>query len=244
MSPTQAILRLDLKGVFRDNVMMANISLSFVGMIVITVVGYYQSDNSAAVAWFPFLIIMALISNPPAYGFLFGLLMVDERDTDVRKALAISPVSPVYFLLLRTVLSTSIMIVWPLITVFVMNSTWQALPVTYLEVFVVGLGLAFMAPVVALCIASYAKNKVEALALFKGLNFLLLLALALEFIPEDAFYRLFFLISPTSWSFMAFDAFADNLPLKGYMWALGGAIYTVVIYTVIVRRYLSDTYKS
>lgn len=244
MNTTGSILMLDLRGILRDNVMVANIALSFVGMTIITIVGIYQHDNPAALEWYPFLIIMALITNPAAYGFLFGLLMVDERDTGVRKALAVSPVKPTYLLAVRTILSTGLMIVWPLFTVVVMNSTWDALPVSYLQILAVGTGVALVAPLVALSVASYATNKVEALAFFKGINFILILPLALEFIPSGELYQHLFLVSPTAWSFMAFKAFTAGTVSLGYLWVLGGMVYSFSILAVITRFYIKDTYKS
>jgi len=244
MNPTQSILMLDIRGILRDNVMIANVALSFVGMIIITIVGYFQHDNPAAVAWFPFLIIMALMSNPAPYGFLFGLLMVDERDTGVRKALAVSPIKPTYLLFIRTVLSVSLMIVWPIITVLVMNSTWNALPISYTHIFIIGTVLSVIAPIMTLSIASYANNKVEALALFKGLNFILIAPLALEFVPADAVYRYILLASPTAWSFMAFQSFSNQILNEGYMWAAGGLVYSLLLYAMVMRYYLKDTYKS
>lgn len=244
MSAVTAILTLDARGIMRDSVMLANIGLSVVGMLAITAVGYFQSSNEVWSAWFPFLIILSLMSGPGAYGFLFGLLMVDEKDTGVRGALSVMPVRPFTMLATRTLIAVLLMLVWPMITVVVMNATWQSLPIPYSQIFLVVCVLALIAPVTALAVASYSTNKVEALALFKGLNFLILAPLILKFIPEGAAYQYLFLVSPSAWGYYAFDSFVQGSVTAAYFWLTGGVVFNLFLLGMAMSYYMSATYKT
>ena len=242
MSATTEILKLDARGVARDNVMYMNVGLSFVGMVVITIIGYFKGDTDWA-RWFPFLVIMALITNAPGYGFLFGLLMVDERDTGVRGALAVTPVPQAQMLIVRTISSIVLLLTWPLITVYVMNATWQAVHLQFHEWFALAAVLALIGPVTALSVASYASNKVEALALFKGINMLCLAPLALYFIPADAAYRAIFLALPTAWAVFGFDALRAGDP-AAWIWLAGGAVFNLALLGASIWWYLRTIYKD
>jgi len=243
MAATASILALDARGVMRDNVMLYNVGLSVVGMSVITLLGYFHHSDQAWLAWFPFLIVMAIITNPSGYGFLFGLLMVDEQDSGVRSALAVSPVRPTTMLVVRMITSTLILVIWPMITIVIMNATWRALPVSYLQAAAVVTMLAPVAPLTALSVASYASNKVEALAIFKGISFVMIAPLALKFIAADAAFRPFFLLSPTGWGYFAFDTVSNGNALAGYLYVAGGLLYNVFLLALTVGYYLRKTYK-
>jgi hypothetical protein len=243
MSATAAILANDARGVTRDNVMLLNIGLSFAGMVAITIIGAAKADTGWA-DWFPFLVIMALLTNPPGYGFLFGLLMVDERDTGVRSALAVTPLPASRMLLARCAASLILMIAWPLTTVYVMNATWKALHMPFPELLGLVSMLAIGAPLTAVTLAAFASNKVEALAIFKGVNLVALAPLALYFIPSDAPFRPLFLIAPPAWAVFAFDAFRTGQSASGWLYLAGGAAFLGGLLALCLRAYLAGLYKT
>ncbi|WP_439620911.1 hypothetical protein [Hyphomonas sp.] len=244
MRAIASIIDLDLKGIMRDGVMLINIGMSLVVVAIIAVVGIYNHDNPEMVAWFPFLIVMSVMTGPGGFGFLFGLLMVDEKDTGVRNVLAVAPIQPSVMLATRTLLMIAYLLAWPLLTVAAMNVTWQALPITYTELLLVAASFALIGPVTALAVASYASNKVEALALFKFISFLTIAPLALKFIPGDAWYRSLFLLSPSGPGYMAFDAFVDHRTFRAVMFAMIGITYNLVLLAVCIRYYQSTLHKT
>lgn len=243
MSSMASILKLDLRGVARDNVMVLNIGLSVAVMIVITIVGVFKSGTSWA-EWFPFLLILSVLTGPPAYGFLFGLLMVDERDMGVRAALAVTPVPAIQMLVVRTLTSIILMIVWPLITIYVMNATWQAIDLPFGSWLALVCMLSLVAPLTALAVATYATNKVEAMALFKGINMVAIIPLALYFLPAEAFYRYLFLVLPPAWGVFAFDSLLVGDQAGALAWLAGGAVYLLALLLITVRAYVRSTYKT
>ena len=232
MTATTSILLLDARGVMRDNVMLYNVGISLVGTCIIAGLGLSHAGDPAWLAWYPFLIITAIITNPSGYGFLFGLLMVDEKDTGVRSALSVSPVRPTTMLTVRMVTSTTLMIIWPVTSLLMMDATWKAIPVSHIQLLAIVVMLAPVAPLTALSVASYAANKVEVIA-----------PLALKFIAEDAAFRPLFLLSPTAWGYFSFDAFIAGNAVGGYLYVAGGLIYCCVLLALTVRYYLRKAYK-
>lgn len=244
MSPNSAILALDAKAITRDNVMMMNIGLSFVGMLTITGIGMFKADTSWA-EWFPFLVILSLVTGPAGYGFLFGMLMVDERDTGTRAVLAVTPIPPTRMLLIRMLLLTLLMIIWPLTTVYVMNSTWQALDLSLVQWLALVSILSLTASITALGVAVYATNKVEALALFKGINFIFITPLALYFLPaSDELYRKLFLLAPTGPAVFAYESFQTKNNLQAWAYLAGGAVYCAAILALCIWIFSRSLYKQ
>ena len=243
MSAVYSIVMLDLRGIFRDNVAVATVVLSMLGAVGITVLGAFQGRLSGWSEWFPFMIAVSLVGGPGGFGFLFGLLMVEEGDSGVRDALAVTPVQPTTVILIRTAVATAWMCVWPLTSIYLMNRTWQAIDLPLTQWLAVVGPLALLTPALALTIPTLAADKVGALAVFKGLSFITFMPLALFFVPANAWYRPLFLASPTGWTIEAYRSFLDHPVASGYLWTLGGAVYAVVLLTLVVHLFRRKVYN-
>ena len=237
-----SIVRLDVRGIRRDHVALATITLSVLGTFAITVLGAFQDRLPGWAAWFPFMVAISLLGGPGGFGFLFGLLMVDEGDTGVRQALAVSPVQPTLFMLTRTTIATAWMTVWPLASIYLMNWTWRGIDLPLSQWVAIVLPLALLTPALSLVIPALAQDKVGALAVFKGVSFITLIPLALYFVPGDAWYRLVFLVSPTAWVIEAYQAFLGQIVASGYRWARGAA-YAMVLLGLVVHLFRRNVYR-
>jgi ABC-type multidrug transport system permease subunit len=242
MSAVVSILRLDLKGIRRDQVLALNASLSVVTMLVVTVMGLLRAGDPAWARWFPALLALSLLTGPPSWGFLFGLLMVDEKDTGVRQALAVSPVSPGRMLLVRGVTSVVLMVIWPLVSVTVMNAAWRGLAIPWWSWLPLVTVLALGAPLTALAVAAFAGNKVEAMALYKGISFMALAPLALFLVPSGAWWRWLFLALPSTWGLRAFEALRGGASVAG--WLAGALAFHGLLLLVALRAYTRSVYKT
>ncbi len=191
--------------------------------------------------WFPFMVAVSLVGGPGGFGFLFGLLMVEEGETGARTALAVTPVRPSVLIVTRTLVATAWMCVSPLTSIYVMNATWQAIDLRFVQWLGVVVPLALLTPALALATPALAGDKVRALAVFKGLSFVTLMPLATFFIRADAPYRRLFLVSPTGWVVESYRAFLDA-DSAGYWWAAGGAAYAVVLLVGAVQLIRRNVY--
>ncbi len=233
--PLVSVLWLDLRNVARDHVALATVALSLRGTLVIAGVGLAPDRPDGWSDAFPFVVALGLVTGPAAFGFLFGSLMVDEADTGVRQALAVTPVRPRDLLLVRTVIATAWMCAWPLASVYLMNATWRVLDLSLADWLTVIVPLALLTPGCTLLIPTLARDKVSALAVLKALSFLSLIPLALFLVPSDAPYGFAFLLLPTAWTVEAYQALlaADG---GAVAWASGGIAYAIAL-LLMVRHY-------
>lgn len=237
------IIRLDARGIWRDRVAVTTLALSVFGTLAITILGHFHDRLPGWSTWFPFIVAMSLVGAPSGFAFLFGLLMIEEGETGARRALAVTPVRPTTFLLTRTAVATAWMAVWPLTSVYVMNWTWQVIDLPIAHWIAIVAPLALLTPAMALVIPTLADDKVGALAVFKGLSFIMLLPLALFIVPSDAWFRPVFLVSPAGWVVRTLQTFLDHPPSSAYWWAAGGATYAVGLLAAIVCVFRSKVYE-
>ncbi len=228
-----AILRLDWRGITRDAVLALNASISIVVMLTITVIGLVRGADPAWARWFPFLVALSLLTGPPSWGFLFGLLMVDEKDTGARAALAVTPISPAKLVVIRSVLAFALMVVWPMISLAVMNAAWRSFHVPWLDWLPLVATLALGAPLTAVAVSGIARDKVEAMAVYKGINFAVLAALALYLVPGDAWWRRLWFVLPSAWSLEAFEAVRTRHDATG--WLAGALCFHAALLVAALR---------
>ena len=243
MSAFHSVVRLDLRGIQRDRVALVTVAMSMVGALIITTLGVFQHRLPGWSEWFPFMIAVSLVGGPSGIGFLFGLLMVEEGDTGVRDALTVSPIRPTALILIRTVVATAWMCVWPLASIYLMNSTWQAVDLSLAQWLTVVLPLALLTPGFALLIPTFARDKVGAVAVAKALSFVALIPLALYFVPEGAAYRWVFWLSPTGWVVEALRAFTVSPVSSGLLWGLGGVAYALALLVAAVHLFKRNVYR-
>lgn len=241
-SVARSIVRRDLRAIRRDQVAVGTVSLSVLGAAAVAVLGAFRHGAPGWAAWFPFMLAMSLVGGPGGFGLPFGLLMVDEGDTGVRDALAVSPVPPAVFVSLRTAVATGWMAVWPLASIYIMNSTWQAVDLPFRHWLAVTSPLALLTPAFALIVPTFARDKVSALAVFKGLSFLSLAPLALFFLDDGSWLRGPLLVSPTAWPVEALRAFLRGAPTAGYRWAVGGMVFGAILIAVTVWEFRRRVY--
>ena len=140
--------------------------------------------------------ILALLSLQVVggIGFVLASILLDERDDGVLTALRITPIGPNAFLFYRMTMSMLVAFVFAIIMLRwngVLQLDWSVvIPGSFL--------LAAMAPIIMLVMASFSRNKVEGLAMYKGINFVLLLPVAGFFLP--ATWSFLFGIIPTHWT--------------------------------------------
>jgi hypothetical protein len=177
---------------------------------------------------------------------LFGLLMVEEHETAVRRALAVTPMPLAAGLLTRVATSFVLVFLWSSLSLAAMNATWHAVPVTRFAS-VEGLGFlaasSLGAPLTALLVATWATNKIEALAVFKGINFVVLAPLAIFALPAASWLRVPLFLSPSAWGVAAFEALREGRPALGLVaiWAVVMLVGLIVTLRAFARRHMGDT---
>ncbi len=190
------IIRNDLKLIFRDKSLMIMFVIP-VAIILICRFGISQlAEIVPELPGYYWLIVASLtLVNAATPSYLFGFLMLDERDENVHIMLRVLPV-PENFILKSRI---GIMIVLGYLFSFLILAFNGLIHFPVLQIIIVSILFALIPPVLTFAITAFAKNKIEAATLYKGMNVLL-------FIPVIAFFvngwlKCVFEIIPFFWIF-------------------------------------------
>jgi hypothetical protein len=126
-------------------------------------------------------------------------------------------------------------VVWPLVGLAVMNAAWHSLGLALWAWLPLLSVLALGAPLTALVVSAAAKNKVEAMALYKAINFAALAPLALYLVPPGASWGRLFLVLPSAWALEAFEALRTGGDAKA--WLAGALGFHAVLVLAALRAW-------
>ncbi len=181
-------------------------------------------------------VLMASITQvAQMFGFIYGLVFIDEKDTQVAKVYGVLPINKSNLVLSRLLIPFlfSILITW---LIFLTQPFYKvAVFHSLILSFVIGL-LSILYPIT---LSVLSQNKMEGLTWIKGLNIIIILPIVGYFLPQP--YSKIFTVFPSYW---IFEAVADLLQ-QGTLWLpmLVGFLFLIVLLFLIVRRF-SKTHFS
>lgn len=193
----------------------------------------YLSDSFGfdLVPYYPMLLsFFFVLQIPLLFGVLVGLLVLDERDDDTLTVLRVTPISMRGYTLYRGGAAVLLSFVYVLLTILLSGFVSPSL---ILAISAVAVLAGLMAAVFALIVATFASNKVEGLALTKGLSVFMLGPLAAYFVGSD--WRVLFGLLPTYWPAKAFWVAGEG----GNFWpyVLAGLIYSALLLPLLLTRF-------
>lgn len=171
-----------------------------------------------------------VLQIPLLFGALAGLLILDERDDGTLMALRVTPISMMGYAFYRGGAAVFLSFAYVLIALrfsgFAPSSLLPAMVV-------VALLSGLLSAVFATALATFAANKVEGMAVIKGLATLMLGPLAAYFIRSD--WQILFGLLPTYWPAKAFWVASEG----GAFWpyTLAGAAYVLLLLVVFMSRF-------
>ncbi len=176
------------------------------------------------VPYYPLILsFFFLLQIPLIFGVIMGLLLLDERDDNTLTALQVTPVSLTTYAAYRAIIIVGLSIVHivicsPLSGLASLSVLPALAPISILS--------GLFAPLVALLLAAFAANKVEGLALMKGLTILMVGPLLAYFIGSQ--WQLLLGILPSYWPAKAFWVAQQNGSIWRYV-GIGMAYYAVLL---------------
>ena len=169
------------------------------------------------------ILMVAGMQSSILFGFIVAFLMIDEKDEQVMEVIRILPISPQFFLLYRLLFATfgagAIALVVIVGAGIAYPGFWAALCISLLY--------GFTAPLITLIIATFAQNKIEAMALFKMVDLVLLLPVLSFFL--EAPLRYLFGVVPVFWTY----AFLERSAAGEWVWwylGMAAILYTGVLW--------------
>lgn len=171
---------------------------------------------------------------PLIAGAVVGFLLLDQRDDQTLLALRVTPLPLGAYLTYRLAAPTLI----GLFTTLVALALAGGLGLGLGEALLAALAAAPLAPLTALALAAFARNKLEGMALMKALNLLLAAPLGGLFLPEG--WGLALAALPTFWVAQAIWALQAGAPAWTFMlgaWGLGALLTALLL--MRLRRVLA-----
>ena len=180
--------------------------------------------------WLLVAALTLVTASTPSY--LFGFILLDERDENVHTMLRILPVPANFILKIRIAFTVFMGFIFSLFILLFNGLIHFGL----LPVLLVSLLFALVPPILTFSITAFAKNKIEAATLYKGLNIIL-------FVPAIAFFmngeiRYLFGIIPFFWTFetVHLTTFSLQFVISFLVASVTHVLLIWLLYKIYIRR--------
>lgn len=196
MNPTLKIIKHDIQLIFRDKSLVA-MFIAPVAIVLLCRFGIPKLENTIpALSEYYWLIVASFASVAAAMpSFLFGFILLDERDENIHILLKILPLPENYILKCRVVLMMFLGFIFSLF-ILTLNGIFH---INFFQMILVSFQFALIPPILTFSIAAFAKNKIEATTMYKGLTIVLVLPVFAFFVNGSLKYL--FGIIPFFWTF-------------------------------------------
>lgn len=189
------VIKAEFKNLFRDKMY----AFFCVFPAVLGVVGYYLipyvKDHSPVGSPIPEIIAMFLILMT---GYIFGAIiaftLLDDKDDNVLLSLKITPISVKYYVVVKLVVSYIFGFAATLILIFATSflkgsSIWTIILISMIS--------ALQAPLIALIVNSFSRNKVEGFVVMKSSGLMLIIPVVAFFVAS--WQEVFLIFAPGFW---------------------------------------------
>lgn len=208
----------DIRQIFRDKTLTFFLFSPLILILFIRLFIPFITERFPEIAPYHSNILMfASIQTAIMFGFITSFIILDEKDENVLQVIRILPISPVLFILYRLAFATII----SGIGAFLMLSFGGIAFPGYVNSILLSIQYGLTAPFITLIVATFAKNKVEGMAYFKGLDLILLLPMMVFFIEGNFKYG--FALVPSFWTFSLFQKTME--PGSIYPFFFGGLLF-------------------
>lgn len=190
----------DFKLVFRDNSLKFFFVFPILNVFVIRYGFPYIAETFEILKdYISILLMAATMQNSLIFGFIYSMVLIDEKDTSVAKVYGILPVSKFWFVIFRLIapflLST--------ISTFLILLVEPFYGLSIISNLIYSSLAGLVAPLMILFVAITAKNKIEGMTWQKLFNIPISLPLLAFFVPAS--FSILFAIFPTFWAYQGFN---------------------------------------
>ncbi len=226
----------DFRLVFRDNSLKIFIFLPLLNLVVIRyAVPFIDGIYPVAQDYIHIILMLATMQGSIAFGFIYSMVLVDEKDTQVAKVYGILPISKFWFVVFRLIppfLSATLSTV-----LLLLAEPFYNLPLVSILVYSTLAGL--VSPLMTLFVATAAKNKIEAMTWQKLFNLPLFLPVLAFFVPAS--FSFVFAIFPPFWAYQGLNSLIEGGNFAVYM--LTGFAHSILLLALMIKRFSGSHYK-
>ena len=220
----------DFKLIFRDPSLRIFLFLPALIFVVVNVLLPYLAGRYEGVSeYVPYVLIVATIENTQMFGFIYSMVLIEEKETEVAKVYGVLPVSKIWFILFRLIIPflLTVALTWALL----ISQPFYELPSALCLLFSILSGL--IVPLYALGISILSSNKMAGMVWIKIFNIMVVLPVIAFFVP-GSFSHLFG-IFPTHWAFQGLNNIIEGETM--FVNTAVAFIYFVVLMMVTVRKF-------
>ncbi|MCU0389967.1 MAG: hypothetical protein MUE81_02510 [Thermoflexibacter sp.] len=212
----------DLKNILRDKTLLTFLTTPVTMVLFVRYfVPYIGAKYPVMEAYYPYIVMFGSVQAAIMFGFITAFMILEEKDENVLQVIRILPITPSFFLLYRLSFATFLSCVGA----FAMIQSNGLISLPLGSALFLSFQLGMTAPFITLVVATFAKNKIEGMAFFKGVDLLLLLPMLSFLIPNALKY--FFGVIPVFWAYQLFDNVLKGEDLT-FTFLAGIAVYFMV----------------
>ena len=175
------------------------------------------------------LLMAATTQGSLMFGFIYSMILIDEKDTQVAKVYGVLPVSKFWFVVFRLIapflLSTLATFLMLLVEPYYGLSLFENLAYSMLA--------GLVAPMMILFVATAAKNKIEGMTWQKLFNLPVSLPLLAFFVPAS--FSFLFSWLPAYWAYQGFNELIFDGSFSLYF--VIGFVYSLILIGLLARKF-------
>jgi fluoroquinolone transport system permease protein len=187
-----------------------------------------QLFNFPLESYFPVLRLFLFPLIPMLFGMVYGFMLLDERDGGLISYLAVTPLGKSGYFGIRMLMPVLMSLVMSM-TYLLLTGFTQLVSVT--EIIVISIVVSIEAPLILLLLGAYAGNKVEGMAISKGIGIILMPMLVDYFLTGN--WRWIMSVSPLWWIERA--VFAS--PEYRWLYLTGAALVHLLFVGLLYRKF-------
>jgi len=219
-----SVVKNDLKIIFRDSTMyiMFFLPLIFIALcrFLVPLATRYLLPVLPEYYWLIVAGFTSVSASTPS--FLTGFILLDERDENIHVLQKVLPLPANFILKCRTIF----MVIASFFFSIIILQFNGLINLKFIYLVMISVLFSFIPPILTFSIVAFAKNKIEATTMYKGLSMFLVLPVAAFFIKSGWKYG--FGAIPFFWTFNAFQ-------LEGALWlSLGNFLIGLVVHLIFI----------
>ena len=220
----------DFKLVFRDPSLRIFLFLPILIFLVINyflpyLIGKFPEVNDYVI----YVVIVATIETVQMFGFIYSMVLIDEKETEVAKMYGVLPVSRRSFVISRLIIPSA----FTSIIAYLILILQPFYEISSLSLFAFSIFAGALVPIYVIGIVNMCRNRMEGMVWIKVFNVIVLLPIIAFFVP--GFWQNLFGILPTHWLFQMLFHIINS---EAYHWQLiAGLIYFGILLFSLSKKF-------